>query len=134
MIPCGGLVSPVAAARTLLVGDAAGMVSPLTAGGIHTALKHGHAAGVAIAEFLGGRRDDPATWFVRSYPNFRAKRALRWLFDHCQSDALFNLCLRTKAMRVAAGIVYFHHKGVFDAPPDTRARHSTRMYGDPDDT
>jgi digeranylgeranylglycerophospholipid reductase len=38
MIPCGGVVQPVAARRVLLVGDAAGMVSPVTAGGIHTAL------------------------------------------------------------------------------------------------
>lgn len=52
MIPCGGIVSPPAAERALLVGDAAGMVSPLTAGGIHTALKHGTAAGRAIAEYL----------------------------------------------------------------------------------
>ncbi len=113
-IPCGGIVRPVAAPRALLVGDAAGMVSPLTAGGIHTALKHGHAAGRAIAEHLSGRRADPATWFVASYPQFRAKRMLRWLFDRFQSDAVFNLCLGTKLMRTAAGIVYFHHKGVFD--------------------
>src|SRR5262249_40866979 len=67
MIPCGGIVAPVAAPRVLLAGDAAGMVSPLTAGGIHTALKHGLAAGHAIADYLAGRREDPATWFVDSY-------------------------------------------------------------------
>ncbi len=120
MIPCGGIVRPVAAPRALLVGDAAGMVSPLTAGGIHTALKHGHAAGQAIAEHLSGRRADPATWFVDSYPQFRAKRMLRWLFDRFQSDAIFNLCLGTKLMRTAAGIVYFHHKGVFDGARERR--------------
>ena len=114
MIPCGGLVDPVAARRVLLVGDAAGMVSPVTAGGIHTALKHGLAAGHAIADYLGGRREDPSGWFVRSYPRFRAKRLLRSLYDHFQSDMLFNLLLRTRAMRAAAGLVYFHHKGVFD--------------------
>src|SRR5690606_21241182 len=52
MIPCGGVVRPVATERALLVGDAAGMVSPVTAGGIHTALKHGLAAGHAVADFL----------------------------------------------------------------------------------
>jgi digeranylgeranylglycerophospholipid reductase len=55
-IPCGGVVSPVAARRVLLVGDAAGMVSPVTAGGIHTALKHGLAAGHAISDYLSGKR------------------------------------------------------------------------------
>jgi len=114
MIPCGGLVRPAAARRVLLVGDAAGMVSPVTAGGIHTALKHGLAAGHAIADYLDGRKDDPSSWFVGSYPRFRIKRLLRFLFDHFQSDALFDLLLGTRPMRAAAGIIYFHHKGVFD--------------------
>jgi flavin-dependent dehydrogenase len=114
MIPCGGLVRPVAGPRVLLVGDAAGMVSPVTAGGIHTALKHGLAAGHAIADFLNGRAEDPSGWFVRSYPRFRTKQLLRFMFDHFQSDALFNLLLGTKPVRMAAGIVYFHHKGAFD--------------------
>ncbi|MGI9170188.1 MAG: NAD(P)/FAD-dependent oxidoreductase [Caulobacteraceae bacterium] len=92
-IPCGGVVSPVATRRALLVGDSAGMVSPVTAGGIHTAIKHGEAAGRAIAAFAAGQRDDPSRWFVQTYPRFRAKRALRWLFDHFQSDLAFNLLL-----------------------------------------
>ncbi len=116
LIPCGGVVRPVAASRALLVGDAAGMVSPVTAGGIHTALKHGLAAGHAIVEYLTGKRDDPAGWFPRSYPRFRTKRLLRFLYDHFQSDLLFDLLLRTRAMRSAASVVYFHHKGVFDPP------------------
>lgn len=114
MIPCGGVVQPVAASRVLLVGDAAGMVSPVTAGGIHTALKHGLAAGHAIADFLGGKTEDPSGWFVRSYPRFRAKRCLRFLYDHFQSDVAFNALLGTRPMRLAAGAVYFHHLGVFD--------------------
>jgi digeranylgeranylglycerophospholipid reductase len=114
MIPCGGVVHPVAASRALLVGDAAGMVSPVTAGGIHTALKHGVAAGSAIAEFLSGERDDPCRWFVDSYPTFRSKRVLRFLFDHFQSDLVFNLLLGTQPMRAAASRIYFHRKGMFD--------------------
>jgi digeranylgeranylglycerophospholipid reductase len=114
LIPCGGVVNPVAVSRALLVGDAAGIVSPVTAGGIHTALKHGLAAGNAVADFLHGRAEDPSGWFVRSYPKFRGKRLLRFLFDHFQSDLAFDWLLATWPMRVAAGVVYFHHKGVFD--------------------
>ena len=120
LIPCGGVVHPASAPRALLVGDAAGIVSPVTAGGIHTALKHGLAAGHAIADYLTGRADDPHLWFTRSYPRYRLKRLLRFGFDHLQSDLLFNLMLSTRAMRAAAGIVYFHHKGVFDATADDR--------------
>jgi digeranylgeranylglycerophospholipid reductase len=130
-IPCGGVVRPVAAKRVLLVGDAAGMVSPLTAGGIHTALKHGSAAGHAIADFLNGGSEDPSGAFVRSYPQFRTKRLLRFLFDHFQSDSVFNLLLGTKPMRAAASIVYFHRKGVFN-PPDRAASRGAdgRVAGD----
>ncbi|MEO8441758.1 MAG: NAD(P)/FAD-dependent oxidoreductase [Betaproteobacteria bacterium] len=116
MIPVGGVVSPVAAPRVLLVGDAAGMVSPVTAGGIHTALKHGAAAGHAIADFLDGKSNDPCHAFVDSYPRFRLKRLLRFAFDHFQSDVAFNLLLGTRPMRAAASVVYFHRKGVFNLP------------------
>jgi digeranylgeranylglycerophospholipid reductase len=114
LIPCGGVVRPVAASRVLLVGDAAGMVSPVTAGGIHTALKHGLAAGNAVADFLHGRAEDPSGQFVRSYPKFRTKRLLRWAFDRLQLDFPFNWLLATRPMRAVAGVIYFHHKGVFD--------------------
>jgi flavin-dependent dehydrogenase len=111
-IPCGGVVRPVATERTLLVGDAAGMVSPVTAGGIHTALKHGLAAGHAVAEFLEGKCEDPALWFAATYPKFRTKRLLRFLFDHFQSDWFFNVMLATPLVRMAASQVYFHRRGV----------------------
>jgi digeranylgeranylglycerophospholipid reductase len=109
-IPCGGLVRPLAAERALLVGDAAGMVSPLTAGGIHTALEHGRAAGDAIAAFRKGTRPDPQEWFVSSYPRFRLKRMLRWSFDHFQSDLAFNLLLGAAPVRAAARVVFFQRK------------------------
>jgi flavin-dependent dehydrogenase len=111
MIPCGGVVCPVATERALLVGDAAGLVSPVTAGGIHTALKHGLAAGHAVAEFLEGKCEDPQRWFAATYPKFRVKRLLRALFDRFQSDVLFNLLLGSRPMRLAASQVYFHRRG-----------------------
>jgi digeranylgeranylglycerophospholipid reductase len=102
----------VSTERALLVGDAAGMVSPVTAGGIHTALKHGLAAGHAVAEFLEGKCEDPHQWFAATYPKFRTKRLLRFLFDRFQSDLLFNLMLASRPMRMAASQVYFHRRGV----------------------
>jgi flavin-dependent dehydrogenase len=115
-------VRPVAAERALLVGDAAGMVSPVTAGGIHTALKHGLAAGHAVAEFLEGKCEDPCRWFPASYPQFRAKRLLRFLFDHFQTDWVFNLMLASRPMRMAASQVYFHRRGVINPQPLARNR------------
>nr|WP_260590648.1 NAD(P)/FAD-dependent oxidoreductase [Variovorax sp. DXTD-1] len=110
MIPCGGVLTVVSRERALLVGDAAGMVSPVTAGGIHTALQHGGRAGEAIAQFVRGKAQDPAGWFVRSYPRFRLKRAMRWAFDHFQSDWMLNRLLGTPQLRRVAELVYFHRK------------------------
>jgi digeranylgeranylglycerophospholipid reductase len=110
LIPCGGLVHPLSRPRALLIGDAAGMVSPLTAGGIHTALQHGSRAGHAIADFLAGRADDPGLWAARTYPRFHFKRALRFMFDHMQSDWAFDLLLATSPMRRLASDIYFHQR------------------------
>ena len=51
-IPCSGIVRPLATEQVMLIGDAAGMVSPLTAGGIHNALRFGRrgAAGCGKTE------------------------------------------------------------------------------------
>lgn len=109
-IPCGGPVKPVARTRALLIGDAAGLVSPLTAGGIHTALHHGARAGHAIADFLEGGAEDPGAWALRTYPRLRFKRALRFAFDHFQSDWMFDLLIGSAPLRQAARRICFHRR------------------------
>lgn len=110
LIPCGGVVSPATAPRVVLVGDAAGLVSPLTAGGIHTALRYGSDAGSRIARFLRDGGVDPAPAIARGYPRFRTKRALRALYDRFPGDRLFDALLETRLLREVASRVYFHRK------------------------
>lgn len=114
LIPCGGPVQSVARSRALLIGDAAGLVSPVTAGGIHQALQHGARAGHVVADFLAGRGEDPGVWAARDWPRFRAKLALRFLLDHFQSDWVFNCLLSTGPMRRIASQLYFHQRGAAD--------------------
>lgn len=111
MIPCGGLLDRVSCPGALLVGDAAGMVSPATAGGIHTALRHGLEVGTAVASHLRGQAGDPAEWLPRQFPNFRTKRLVRKIFEGLQNDWAFNVLLGTAPMRRLATEVYFHRKG-----------------------
>ena len=111
MIPCGGRLPVVSRPGALLVGDAAGLVSPATAGGIHASLRFGEAAGEAVARFLSGRAADPARWLPAQYPTFRIKRALRAVFEWTQGDWAYNRLLRTRAMRRVWERVYFHSKG-----------------------
>ena len=111
MIPCGGTLNRISCPQAMLVGDAAGTVSPVTAGGIRSALTCGEKAGVAVADYLHGRAQDPAQWLVRAYPRYRGKRLLRQCFDRWQSDWLFNQVLATSAFQRVAQQVYFHRKG-----------------------
>ena len=106
----------------MLGSSTAGMVFPLTADGIHSALRHGLATRNAVAHFLQGKCEDPCGWFVCTYPRHRAKRQLPFLFDHFQGDVPFNLLLGTRPMRTAAGSVYFHHNGVVDLVRAARPR------------
>lgn len=108
LIPCGGRLKHVSCAGALLVGDAAGLVSPLTAGGIHTGLQSGRQAGEAVAAHLRGQGDDPALWLPAQYPRFAAKRVLRLAFDHLQTDWMFNVLLGTPLLRRVAQRLYFH--------------------------
>jgi digeranylgeranylglycerophospholipid reductase len=110
LIPCGGPVAPIAAAGVILTGDAAGIVSPVTAGGIHSAWRHGWAVGDAIGRHVGGGGPCPVRVATAVAPRFRTKRALRWMFDHAQADWPVNLLLDTPPLRWAARQVYFRRR------------------------
>ncbi|MFT3806335.1 NAD(P)/FAD-dependent oxidoreductase [Arenimonas sp.] len=111
LIPCGGPVANIARDRAILVGDAAGIVSPVTAGGIHSAWDHGWAVGRAVAARLRDDGPPPEQVALQTAPSFRVKRALRWAFDHFQMDWPFDLLLHTSPLRWAAEQVYFHRNG-----------------------
>jgi len=115
VIPVGGRVKNWATDRVLLAGDAAGIVSPLTAGGIHTALDSGWRAAHAIADHLMDGAPQPARILGDAYPRFLWKRGLRRLLDAAPPDWLADALISTKPLRVAAQTVYFHHRGLMSA-------------------
>jgi len=110
LIPCSGPVWPLARDGAILTGDAAGIVSPVTAGGIHSAWAHGWAVGRAIAARLQGGAVAPEQVAADAAPRFRTKRALRWAYDRLQFDWPFDLFLSTPPLRWAAGQVYFRQR------------------------
>jgi len=115
LIPVGGTVRPLAAPGVLLVGDAAGLVSPLTAGGIHTALDSGHRAGHAIADRLLYFGPEPGAALQSATPRWAWKRLLRGAYDLGVPDRFWDLALGSTPLRVAARLVYFHKRGAFSA-------------------
>jgi flavin-dependent dehydrogenase len=112
LIPVGGRVRQWHADRVLLAGDAAGIVSPLTAGGIHTALDSGWRAGHAIADYLHHGAPHPGVALATYYPRFRLKRLLRHAFDLNPPNALYNLLLASTPFRTLAAEIYFHRSAL----------------------
>lgn len=92
LIPVGGLAGPFCNDKVILVGDAAGTVSPLTAGGIHTALHYGTRLGELAAAYLHRDGPHPGMVLKGEYPRFRYKLLLRELFNRtpnwCFDDAI----------------------------------------------
>ncbi len=110
-IPCGGLVHPLSTRRVLLTGDAAGLVSPLTAGGIRLAFQYGRRAGAAISEYLQDGGADPGALMAREYPGFGLKSWMRRAWSAAPPNALLNATLFTPPMRALAQWIYFQKRG-----------------------
>jgi flavin-dependent dehydrogenase len=77
-IPVGGVLSNIASERGLLIGDAAGAVSPLTAGGLDPCMRLSTLAAKVIADYL--ETEDVAALKAYSGAQFRARFASRiWM-------------------------------------------------------
>jgi len=114
LVPCGGPVRPFANGNVLLLGDAAGQVSPLTAGGIHPAMQLGRSAGIAIADYLSDGGPDPASVVRGSLPSYACKKALRTLYEGLPPhDGLFDFLFGLPWFRSIAQLVFYHHRGLF---------------------
>lgn len=119
-IPVGGVLPRIACARGLLTGDAAGAVSPLTAGGLDPCLRLSAHAAAVIPHFLEtGDIDALATYSGTAYrARFRKRLLLRRMLATVRSPIAAELAcatLRLPAFRNIASRVFFG-RGSF---PDT---------------
>lgn len=112
VIPCSGIVKPFAAPSVLLIGDAAGMVSPLTAGGIQLAFRHGRRAGQLIADHLMRLGPCPELIMEQELPSFWKKSILRKILDTGPPNKVLDMMLNTNVMRQLAQKTYFHRRGI----------------------
>ena len=110
LVPCGGPIELFAAPNVLLIGDAAGHVSPLTGGGIRLAFRYGRRAGQLIADHLLRHGPPPEKTLAAELPSFTKKRALRKIMDLGPPNWLYNLMIGTPAMNWFARQVYFHKR------------------------
>lgn len=125
-IPVNGILSRIACDQGLLVGDAAGAVSPLTAGGFDACLRLSrHAAEVIVRRFESG---DPGVLVSYSGKRLRARflsrRWMRALLAGIRSPAAMEaacLLLRHPPFRKLAWRVFFRRRSFPDVGPGTPA-------------
>lgn len=122
-IPVGGVLPRIANSRGLLIGDAAGAVSPLTAGGLDPCMRLSTLAARVTTEFL--QRGDAAVFDNYSGQIFRSKFTSRmWarkIASKVRSEALTELAcavLRLPLVKLLAAQVFFG-RGSF---PDTELK------------
>ncbi len=122
LIPCGGPLRRFADDNVMLIGDAAGWVSPMTAGGIRTAFQFGRRAGALTADHLlnGGPRPDAV--LKRQLPRFILKGLMRRGLDLAVPNSVLNAALSTAPMRAFAQKVYFHRRGTHGADLESYRR------------
>jgi flavin-dependent dehydrogenase len=111
LIPCGGPLRRISAPGVLLIGDAAGWVSPMTGGGIRQAFRYGRRAAHLICDHLKGRGPEPGAALVREVGAMASRRLLRVLLDRAPPNFLLDLALATAPARRFAEAVYFHRRG-----------------------
>ncbi|MGE3524586.1 MAG: FAD-dependent monooxygenase, partial [Gemmatimonadales bacterium] len=89
VIPVNGVLRRLASPRGLLIGDAAGAVSPLTAGGLDPCLRLTAHAVEVIEAGLGGRPQAVASYDGAAYRRrFALRRAARFLYRGLGSPRL----------------------------------------------
>ncbi|HEU4629996.1 MAG TPA: NAD(P)/FAD-dependent oxidoreductase [Gemmatimonadaceae bacterium] len=131
-IPVGGVLPRIACARGLVVGDAAGAVSPLTAGGLDPCLRLSALAATVAVDFLAtGDEGALAPYDGTAFrDHFRARLLLRRALAAVRSPAAAELgcaALRLPPLRAVARRVFFGRGSFPDVAPARSPRHSRRQ-------
>ena len=131
-IPVGGVLPRIACGRGLLTGDAAGAVSPLTAGGLDPCIRLSALAAAVAVEFLvTGDGDSLAPYDGAALrARFRTRLLLRRVLAAVGSPAAAELAcaaLRLPPLRAAAHKVFFGRGSFPDAYPPAGSARSHRL-------
>jgi len=120
LIPVNGILRRIADKHALLVGDAAGAVSPLTAGGLDAAMRLSTFAADVLYRHLNGEPDALCEYTgARFAPRFIARRWMRSALRAVQSVPAAELAcavLRTPPMRALAAHVFYSRASFPDVP------------------
>jgi flavin-dependent dehydrogenase len=120
LIPVGGMLRRIASPQGLLVGDAAGAVSPLTAGGLDGAIRLSTFAADVIAAYLDSGDERVLRQYTgdRFRARFLTRRWMRHAIDGLSTPALMEIAfstLRLPPLRAIAEHVFFARGSFPDA-------------------
>ena len=126
LIPSGATLARTHSGRVMVIGDAAGHVSPLTGGGIVQTLRLGRRCAQLASDWILAGGDHPAEALARTAPRFKGKMLLRRLLDLAPPNWVWNAAIGVPAFHALARGIYFHKRGAasFDASIDEGGRSS----------
>jgi flavin-dependent dehydrogenase len=131
LIPAGATLNRTHCGRVMLIGDAAGHVSPLTGGGIAQTLRLGRRTAQLAADWIHAGAQHPALALAREAPRFVGKLWIRRALDLAPPNWVWNLAFGTAPFRALAQNIYFHQRGArADLPganDDKRLKRSNRV-------
>jgi flavin-dependent dehydrogenase len=88
------------------------MASPLTAGGIHNALRFGRLAGRALADHLLDDGPDPAGVLRSQASTGWTKLTMRTLWEHAPPNTVLDRLGFSRPALAMARLVFFHNRGL----------------------
>lgn len=116
LIPAGATLKRTHTGRVMLVGDAAGHVSPMTGGGIVQTLRLGRRTAQLAADWINAGGMHPALALQREAPRFRTKLWLRRALDLAPPNWVWDLAVGMAPFQAFAQRVYFHRRGEGGVP------------------
>jgi len=94
-----------------LIGDAAGLASPATGGGIRYALHYGRRAAQLAADHLLHFGPPPEIVLAKELPRFGLQHAMRFALNLVPPNSLISAAFGTPAMGWLAQHIYFRRRG-----------------------
>ncbi|HEY0172724.1 MAG TPA: NAD(P)/FAD-dependent oxidoreductase [Pyrinomonadaceae bacterium] len=121
-IPVGGVLKKIACRRGLLVGDAAGAVSPLTAGGLDPCMRLSSLAAEVAADYLSTGDEAALARYSGALfrPHFFSRLLMRRALSHVRSPALLEAACAVSRLAPFDSLArhVFYGRGSFpDAAP-----------------
>lgn len=130
-IPVGGVLRRIASERGLLVGDAAGAVSPLTAGGLDPCMRLSSLAADVISRFLStGETKELARYSGEGFRSrFVSRLWMRRVISYVRQPLILEACcavLRLPVFKQLAWHVFFGRGSFPDVEPSVTELRETR--------